>query len=86
MVALNSYMEICCAKMCGVSISPEKVCNCSNSRLLLVCRFCWIVLDRVNNPFFKLDTDTLSGSLIYSSLMLWSDILLNISASGRDVL
>ena len=24
-VALNSYMEICCAKMCGVAISPEKV-------------------------------------------------------------
>jgi len=27
-VALNSYMEICCAKMCGVAISPEKVIMC----------------------------------------------------------
>ena len=25
MVALNSYMEICCSKMCGIAISPEKV-------------------------------------------------------------
>lgn len=24
-VALNSHMEICCAKMCGVCISPEQV-------------------------------------------------------------
>ncbi|XP_065059385.1 exosome complex component RRP45-like isoform X2 [Rhopilema esculentum] len=28
MIAMNSYMEICCAKMCGVSIDPEKVIMC----------------------------------------------------------
>ena len=33
MVALNSYMEICCAKTCGVAISPEQVCPYINDKL-----------------------------------------------------